>query len=26
MTADVVDQTTGAGEPLAADEIRGMRD
>ena len=26
MTADVVDQTTGAGEPLAADEIRTMRE
>jgi chorismate mutase len=26
MTADVVDQKTGAGEPLAADEIRGMRE
>jgi chorismate mutase len=26
MTADVVDQTTGAGEPLAADEIRAMRE
>jgi chorismate mutase len=26
MTADVVDQKTGAGEPLAADEIRAMRE
>jgi len=26
MTADLVDQTTGAGEPLAADEIRAMRE
>ena len=26
MTADVVDQTTGAAEPLAADEIRAMRE
>ena len=26
MTADVVDQTTGAGETLAADEIRAMRE
>jgi chorismate mutase len=25
MTADVVDQTTGAGEQPAADEIRAMR-
>jgi chorismate mutase len=26
MTADVVDQQTGAGELLAADEIRAMRE
>ena len=26
MTADVVDQPTGAGETLAADEIRAMRE
>ena len=26
MTADVMDQTTGAGENLAADEIRAMRE
>ncbi len=26
MTADVVDQTTGAGDALAADEIRAMRE
>src|SRR4051812_20740100 len=26
MTADVVDQTTGAGEPLAAHEISAMRE
>ena len=26
MTADVVDQTTGAGQTLAADEIRAMRE
>ena len=26
MTADVVDQTTGAGEAPAADEIRAMRE
>ena len=26
MTADVVDQATGAGETLAADEIRAMRE
>ena len=26
MTADVVDQKTGAGETLAADEIRAMRE
>ena len=26
MSADVVDEKTGAGETLAADEIRGMRE
>jgi chorismate mutase len=26
MTADVMDQSTGAGETLAADEIRAMRE
>ncbi|MBM2619262.1 chorismate mutase [Actinoplanes sp. LDG1-06] len=26
MTADLMDQNTGAGEPLAADEIRAMRE
>jgi chorismate mutase len=26
MTADVADQTTGTDEPLAADEIRAMRE
>jgi chorismate mutase len=26
MTADVVDQTTGAGDALSADEIRAMRE
>ena len=26
MTAEVVDQQTGAAEPLAADEIRAMRE
>ncbi|GAA2620910.1 chorismate mutase [Paractinoplanes durhamensis] len=26
MTADVVDQTTGAGDPLSADEIRAKRE
>jgi chorismate mutase len=26
MTADVMDQTTGAAAPLAADEIRAMRE
>jgi chorismate mutase len=26
MTADIIDQQTGASEPLAADEIRAMRE
>jgi chorismate mutase len=26
MSADVMDETTGAGQTLAADEIRGMRE
>ena len=26
MTADLMDQPTGAGEPLAADEIHAMRE